>query len=288
MKIDNNFTGFFYNKFDFVIRFLYCRMPFINKLFFWKLYTSDFKKLDFRFEEIKKLINGLHQSFKGKVCLELGPGNSYLNAYNLLMNGAKKVILVDKFSRYIKTKRQKEFFNKELNYIRQKYAKKDLFFIKDGEIDEKYIEFIEGDFTKINFKKKVDFVLTISVFEHIKDVEEVIAKLSKVMKKGGLMYHSIDLRDHYNFNNPFLFYKYSKKTWENYLTKEGVSYTNRVRYDNFKRLFKRYEFKIIKEEVKIFPMKFKEIKINKEFKNQENLDVGILKILVKKYGEALG
>lgn len=281
MKIDNNFTGFFYNKFDFPIRFLYSQLH-LNKILFWKFYTSDFKKLDSKFEEIKRLMKSLHKNFKGKVCLELGPGNSYLNVYNLLINGAKKVILVDKFSRYMKTKRQKEFFNKELNYIRQKYAKKDLFFIKKGEIDEKYITFIKGDFAKIDFKEKIDFVLTISVFEHIKNVEEVIAKLSKVMKKGGLMYHSIDLRDHYNFNNPFLFYKYSKKTWERYLTKEGVSYTNRIRYTQFMNLFKKWGFKVINQEIERFPMKLKGIKINKEFKNQDNLDVGILRILVRR------
>jgi len=279
MQVKNNLPGYFYNKFDFPIRFLYSQFH-LNRIFFWRLYTSDFKKLDSKFEGIKKLINGLHQNFKGKVCLELGPGNSYLNAYNLLMNGAKKVILVDKFPRYIKTNKQEEFFNKELEYIKQKFEKKDLFFIKDKKIDKKYIQFIEGDFAKIDFKEKIDFVLTISVFEHIKNVEEVIAKLSNVMKKGGLMYHSIDLRDHYNFNNPFLFYKYSKKTWEKYLTKEGISYTNRIRYNEYLKLFRKYEFKIINQNIERFSINGK--KINKEFQNGESLNVGVLRILVRR------
>ncbi|MDD4353779.1 MAG: methyltransferase domain-containing protein, partial [Candidatus Nanoarchaeia archaeon] len=213
-------------------------------------------------------------------CLELGPGNSYLNAYNLLMNGAKKVILVDKFPRYIKTNKQGEFFNKELNYIKQKYWKRDLFFIKNGKVDEKYIQFIEGDFEKINLKEKIDFVLTISVFEHIKNIGEVIAKLSSVMKKSGLMYHSIDLRDHYNFNNPFLFYKYSKKTWEKYLTKEGVSYTNRIRYTGFMKLFEEYGFEVINEKTQKYNLP---IKISVEFdKKDENLNVGTIEVLLKR------
>jgi len=281
MKVKNNLLGFFYNQFDFPIRWLYSQLH-LNKLFFWKLYASDFKKLDSKFEEIKKLMNTLHQSFKGKVCLELGPGNSYLNAYNLLMNDAKKVILVDKFPRYTKTSKQEEFFNQELDYIRQKYGKKDLFFIKNGKINEEYIRFINRDITKINFLKNIDFVLTISVFEHIKNVREVIAKLSRVIKKDGLMYHSIDLRDHYNFNNPFLFYKYSKRTWEKYLTKEGVSYTNRVRYNKFMNLFKKYGFRIITQKIERYNLPSSN-KISKYFsKDQENINVGKLGVLLKK------
>ncbi len=282
MKIDNKFIGLIYNKFDFPIRFLYCRLPLLSRLLFWKLYSSNFEKLDKNFEEMKKIIEKSGFSFERKTCLELGPGNSYINAYNLLMNGAKKVILVDKFPRYIKTKKQKEFFNKELSYIKQKYNQQDLFFVKNGKIDKNYIEFINGDFAIINFKEKIDFALTISVFEHIKNVEKVIAKLSKVIKKNGLIYHSIDLRDYYNFNNPFLFYKYSKDTWERYLTKEGTSYTNRLRYKNFKNLFKKYGFKIIFQELKRFELITK-VNISKDFDIKDKaLNVGIISILLKR------
>jgi len=279
MKINNNILGFFYNKLDFPIRYLYCKLPIINKALFWHLYSSDFKKLDQHFENMKNIIHKERFNFKNKTCLELGPGNSYINAYNLLMNGAKKVILVDKFPRYIKTKKQKEFFRKELDFIKQKYGQQKLFFFKKGRIDNQYIKFIEKDFAKTDIKEKVDFVLTISVFEHIKNIEQVIAKLTKVIKRGSLMYHSIDLRDHYNFANPFLFYKYSKNTWERYLTKEGVSYTNRVRYEDFIILFKKYGFKILNENIERFHINEK---INKEFQNQGNLDVGILRMVLQK------
>jgi len=280
MAIDNKFIDLIYNKLDFPIRFLYCRLPLLSRLLFWKLYSSNFEKLDKNFKEMKKIIEKSGFSFERKVCLELGPGNSYINAYNLLMNGAKKVTLVDKFPRYIKTKKQKEFFNKELSYIKQKYNQQDLFFVKNGKIDKNYIEFIKGDFAIINFKEKIDFALTISVFEHIKNIEQVIAKLTKVIKKGGLIYHSINLRDHYNFNNPFLFYKYSKKTWEKYLTKEGVSYTNRLRYRDFMKLFKKYGFKVLNEDTERFAVNIK--KINRKFQNQDNLDVGVLRIVLQK------
>ena len=71
-----------------------------------------------------------------------------------------------------------------------------------------------------------------------------------------------------------------KNTWEKYLTKEGVSYTNRFRYENFKRLFKKYKFKVINQEIKRFPVKIK--KINKEFQNRKNLDIGILRMILQR------
>lgn len=280
MKIKNKFIGSIYDGMDFPVRFLYCRLPFLSKMLFWKLYASDFKKLDAKFEEMKHVIEQNNYNFKNKVCLELGPGNSYINAYNLLMNGAKQVILVDKFPRYFETKRQMQFFNEELDFIRQKYQTKNLFFLKKGKVDDKYIKIFKGDLETISIQSKVDFILSISVFEHIKNVEVVIEKLSKILNTKGLMYHAIDMRDHYNFNNPFLFYKYSKQTWERYLTKEGVSFTNRVRYDEYIDLFNKYGLKVIFKRVEKFPLPKK---VAGEFLNKENnLNIGTANLLIKK------
>jgi len=279
LKIKNNFLSGIFNIFDFPIRFIYCRFS-LNKLFFWKFYSSDFNKLDKKFEEMKIFLKKNKFNFKNKICLELGPGNSYLNAYNFLLLGAKKVILVDKYPRYITTEKQKEYFLKEIEFIKKKYKKKNLFFIKNSEIDPNFIEFIPKGLTEIKKEIKVDFVYSISVFEHIKDVEKNIKKLGQIVKKNGLMYHSIDMRDHYNFNKPFLFYKYSKNTWEKYLTKLGVSYTNRIRYSKFKKLFEKYGFETIYEETKKFDLK--KYKISKEFDlNDKSLNIGVTKILLK-------
>ena len=274
MQVKKGFLGYFYNHCDFFVRFLYCRFPVINKLLFWKLYSSDLDQLDKDFEEMKKKVN-----FNNKICLELGPGNSFLMAYNCLMSGAKKVILVDKFSRHIKSEKQKEFFQKELDFIRSKYGK-ELFFFKDGQLDRRYIDFVIGDITKMHFEQKVDLVYSISVLEHVKSVKETIKALSKVLKKDGLMYHHIDLRDHYNFEQPFLFYKYSDKVWNKYLTREGVSYTNRIRYREFMNFFLDSSLKVVSDRKERFIFKVK--KISRKYSNMKNLDIGIMKVLLKK------
>lgn len=284
MEINNRFAGFIWNNFDFCIRFAYCRLGcisrFINKILFWKLYSSDFKALDEKFEKMKEVLDEQNISIKGETVLELGPGNSYINAYNFLMMGAKRVILVDKYPRLIKTDKQKEFFKKEIEYVTKKYGQK-LPFIKKGEVDSKYILFIDKDLTEAEVKN-VDFIFSNSVLEHIRDVEDNIKAMSLCLNKNGYMLHNIDLRDHYNFNKPFLFYKYSDNTWNKYLTKEGLSYTNRWRYDDFVKIFQKYGFKSIYE--KKARAQLDNVKLNDKFalKKKRDLEIMTLDILLRK------
>lgn len=271
MKVENKLISFIFNKLDLPVRLLYSQLH-LNKLFFWKLYSSDLDELDKHFENMKDIVLNSGYSFESKICLELGPGNSYINAYNFLANGAKKVILVDKYPRYSNTKKQKGYIRREIDYVQSKYNRK---------INNKNIIFIAEDLRELNLGEKIDFAYSISVFEHIKDVEGSIQRLGEIIKQGGLMYHSIDMRDHYNFNNPFLFLKYSKRTWDKYLTKEGVSYTNRTRYSELYRLFEKYNFEIISEQTERYPVGG--VKIHKEIdKNDQYLNVGLWRVLLRK------
>ena len=200
---------------DALVRFLYCRLPGINfalnRLLFWHLYASRISQLDARFEEARQMLTRSHFDFRGKTVLELGPGNSRLNAYNFLMNGVRKVILVDKFPRYHVSRRQKEFADTELGCIKKKYAKTSLPFQDSaGRLKADRLQFISGDITSLDLPP-VDFIYSISVLEHIKTPATFIKKCADFLKPGGLMFHHIDLRDHYNFDHPFLFYKYSIK-----------------------------------------------------------------------------
>ncbi len=57
MIVNNPFLGYLYNRLDFPIRFLYAHLPFLNNLFFWKLYSSDFKALDPQFKKHQAFLN---------------------------------------------------------------------------------------------------------------------------------------------------------------------------------------------------------------------------------------
>lgn len=247
---------------------------------FWQLYASDYVAVDREFEKAKKILRSKGFKFKGKICLELGPGNSYVTAYNMLANGARKVVLLDKFPRQLNASRQKNFFKKEIDYIQKKYGLKNLPFVKKESINKEYIEVIKGDITNTIFKQKFDLVYSVSVLEHVKNIEAVAGKLNEILKENALAYHLIDMRDHYNFLTPFLFYKYSNFVWEKYLTKEGVSYTNRLRYADYKKIFSNCGFKLIDEEITRYPLGFG--KISREFKERCDLNVGFLKIVLQK------
>ena len=283
MQVDNRIASFFWNNFDFLIRMGYCKTGPIGKMvndrLFWNLYSSDFRELDRRFEESASLLKKHGITIRDKVVLEIGPGNCYINAYNFLMCGAKKVILIDKFPRINKTEKQKQYSKLEREYISKKYNRP-LFFI-NSQVNGKRIEFIEGDIIRTDVEE-VDFIFTNSVLEHIKPIEETIKKMSSILKPDGYILHNIDLRDHYNFNEPFLFYKYPEWVWKNLLTKEGLSYTNRLRYGDFVRLFKENGLRIVAEKRR--GKKLKSVRLCNKFsgKGKEDLETVYLSVLLEK------
>lgn len=284
MKISNETLGRLFDFFDFPIRFMYSRFgflsSFLNKLMFWRLYSSDFDVLDQKFEKMHDSLQRQGVSFEDKVVLELGPGNSYINAFNFLLNGAKKVILVDKYSRQVNGERQKEFIKNEIEYVVKKYNIEKPFFIDDEfTIKSDFIEYIEGDI--LNLDLEADFIVSISVMEHVQNPRAVVERLSQVLSIGGFMFHHIDMRDHYNFNSPFLFYKYGKFVWESILTKPGRSFTNRARYDEFTEWFLDFNLRVILEEKERIDIP-DSLHINSIFSNFKHLDVGRYDVLLKK------
>lgn len=265
---------------DAFVRFLYSRLG-LNVWFFWSKYASDYVSLDTCFETMKEEVCSSGFDFKGKICLELGPGNSMINAYNFLMNGAKKVIMVDKYSRFFKTKKQEKYHRQELDFARKKYSAKGLFFLEGDSIRKEFIDWFPSELTEVDMAQRPDFIYSIDVLEHIRSIRENIKRMGDLLGKGTVMYHKVNLRDHYDPNRPFLFLKYPKNIWEKFLVKEGVSYTNRVRYSQIKEMFKENNFEIILEDLTRFPLTG--TVLSKDFdKEDKDLDVGVCKVLCRK------
>ncbi len=288
MKIKNKLISYLFRNFDYILRFLYCRMPLVNiilpKLFFWKFYKSDFVIVMQCFETMENVLKKADFSFKNKTVLEIGPGNSYLNAYSGLVRGAKKVILIDKFPRYIQTEKQIDYCRSEIAYFKDLYKLRSIDYINENtcDLNDRKIKFISGEFPAITLNEKIDLIYSISVMHLIKNPELYIKKMSEVIKPGGIMYHQIDLKDKFNntVDSPFLFYKYSDFTWEHLLTKEGSSYANRLRYLDYLALFNKYGFKLIWHQTE--KNQIGNIKINKKFAGRDDLDAGLLDVLLRK------
>ena len=284
MKINSSLFRIIITRCDAIIRFVYCQFgPFsklLNKLLFWKLYSSNIKDLDYKFEEFKSVIIKQSISLADAKILEIGPGNSTINAMNFLLSGVAQVIMVDKYSRFRDNKKQIKHQEKEIEFIRNKWGISLLPFIDEkNKLREKYVRYYEKDISQIE-NQNVDIIYSISVLEHIKNVESSIQHMTHHLKTGGYMYHDIDLRDHYNFNDPFLFLKYSNYSWNKYLTKEGISYTNRVRYRQYKEIFASLNLITLWEKAITYPLP--QHPINRDFRNKKDINVGKLKILLRK------
>lgn len=249
-----------YNNSDCTVRFIYTQVPIvrnlIRRLIFWKIYGSDFKHIDTIYTEFKEIFNRYDLTFKDKQILELGPGNSIALALNCLCNGAKKYQMVDKYPRILKTEKQAQYVLEQINYFEKKYRRSLNDFINKDTLDFNldiltYTQDSVEDLRTVP-SESIDAVLSISVFEHVKDVDKSFQEMKRVLKTGGVMCHKIDLRDHYNFNKPFKFLKYSGFVWNIFLTKEGFSYTNRLRVDDFEYLLSKHGFEIIEQDNQIY------------------------------------
>lgn len=285
MRINNRHLSALFNACDFPIRYMYCRLGpvsrLLNRLAFWKLYSSgDPADLDTKFEKMRSLFSSQQISFEGKIVLELGPGNSLINTYNILKLGAKKIYLVDKYPRYINTEEQRTYRQKELEVLITKYGRAALTFLDEqDQIRPGLVTMIEKDLTEIS-DLKVDLIFSHGVLEHVKKIDENIQKMAALLNPGGTMYHYINMLDHYNFNAPHLFLKYSTPTWQHFLTKEGVSYTNRWRYRDYHDSFRRAGLRLIFESIQRFPVTQK--KLDRQFQNEPDLDIGMIDIILQK------
>lgn len=272
MNIQNRHLSRLTNKADGIIRFLYCRFGFLRELFFWRYYASDIRRLDDAFEKMLKVFSTHHIQFSKKKVLELGPGNSRIMGYNLLMHGASEVFLLDKYPRIRKSHRQQRFEEEEREYIANKYQ----------QVPPPHrLHLLSGDICT-HHPGQVDLIISNSVLEHIRNLDETIGCMTAHLTNGGYMYHTIDLRDHFNFASPFLFYKYEEDTWDRYLTKEGISYTNRLRFDDLLHLFAKHSCTIIHLETS--RQDLGETPCSRKFarKKKEDLEVCIMRVLVRK------
>jgi SAM-dependent methyltransferase len=276
---------FLITRFDFIIRFLYCKLRFykIFDFFLPRLYSSNYESLNSYFDIIAGALKKNKFTIEGKRILELGPGNSYINAYNFLRNGAKEVILIDKFPRYADSERQKSYIRNEIDYFKSKHRVKKFDYVDETTccLNENCITFIGGDLCECALDRKVDFIYSIAVLHHIKGLDRYIRRMSELLNPGGMMYHVIDLKDKFHFfGNPFLFYKYSDFTWDRLLTDEAVTYTNRVRYGEYLDMFAASGLVLVWENT--ISHDIPKMRINSKFAGRNDLSIGDAHFLVRK------
>jgi len=182
---------------------------------------------------------------KGKVVLELGPGDSIATALLCYANGCR-AILVDS-GNYVK----KELDSYTTLIKKLKIAGLPVPDIsKSKNIDDilescnaKYYTNGLQDLKKID-SSSVHFIFSQAVLEHIRKKEfvDTIIETKRILKPNGICSHEIDLRDHLNesLNN----LRFSEKLWEsNFFAKSGF-YTNRIQFKQMIRIFEKQGFDV--------------------------------------------
>jgi len=249
--------------------------------YFWDA-KQNFNYFETIYNSYKKLINKKKLSLKNKKVLELGCGSSIGPGYFFIKDGIKNWVGIEKFNEFDKK------FNIELiKMVIKKYPSKNYssFFDSNFKINPKNMKFVQSDFIDFNTKEKFDCIFSNAVLEHVDKnvIEQTIQKINSLLVTGGYAIHAIDLRDHFNFDNPFNFYKYPEKEW-NKLTKGTIMYTNRLRAKDFIELFKKNGFKLVYIKENIQQDKINNLKISDFFSkySQKELSVEDIQVIYKK------
>lgn len=255
---------------DLPIRFIYTRIPIVRdivqKLSFDKLYRSSNEKVYGNYKLITDVYKKHKLSFKNKVVMEVGPGTSLVLALGLLNQGAKKIILLDRFPRW-----DFNIITREVNFLENDCGMKVRQFL-DNELKPKneFFQYVKNSVESISDVESdsVDLITSFGVLEHIRDSDAAFREMKRILKSGGYMYHFISLGDHYNFKDPLVFLKYSDYIW-NCITKEGYSFTNRLRIDDYMEILDKNQFSIIDCRNKLCAVE-KLRKVNKKFQNKSS------------------
>lgn len=169
-------------------------------------------------------------SLTGKTIMDFGYGGNYTLACELLKKGAGHIILVD-YHLPPDGRRNRNLANVYPQYLEE----------IDGITQPKpeYISLFDGDIRRLAAEKTiapVDFIFSLSVFEHLAEVDEITAALASLTKPEGLNLHFIDLRDHF-FRYPFEMLTFSPSCWRHWLN--PTTNLNRLRARDYRDAFQR-------------------------------------------------
>jgi SAM-dependent methyltransferase len=188
-------------------------------------------------------------NIKGKVVMELGPGDSLFSAITAKAFGAEKTYLVDigpyasadmdRYYAYCALLNQEKLDVSDLlegvNDLDSLMRKVNGFYLTEGLQSLKSIP-----------DQSVDFIFSHAVLEHVsrETMMLFISETARILKPDGVCSHTVDLTDHLggNLNN----LRFQEKIWESSTFTRAGFYTNRIRHCEFVDIFEHcgYDIKI--------------------------------------------
>jgi len=197
------------------------KLPFIKRMA-KKKHVTGFNQAE---EGINKIFDtySAFTNFNGKKVIEIGPGHTWGVAKKIKEAGSEAVSIID-IEKYVPDAVLQD--NPWLDYI----------IYPGGEMPLPEEQF--------------DIVQSFTVYEHLRQPETTIRETFRILKKGGLAIHLIDLGDHMYYGidpaKQFNCLRYGKKTWELMSMNRSI-YVNRIRVSGWRKLHQDAGFTIIEE-----------------------------------------
>jgi SAM-dependent methyltransferase len=218
-------------------------------------------------------IQSLGQNPTGKVFFEVGTGRAPIMPLAFWLMGARQIITVD-LNPYLKA----EIVAESLRYMRENRPEIEAMFgsLLDrdrlayllGQTDRPLrqlladwcIEYVApGDATRTSLPAdSIDYHVSYTTFEHIPlDVlSAILREGSRIVRPDGLFLHCIDYSDHFAHSDDSIslvnFLRYSDAEWHR-LSGNRYMYQNRMRHDEYVRLFQSAGHRLVKTETEIDP-----------------------------------
>jgi hypothetical protein len=220
--------------------------------------------------EILERVARAGRSAAGSTFLEVGTGRRINVPVALWLAGSRAVTTVD-LHRYLR----EELIREDLEYIRT--GREEVCRLFDGRIHEnrldRLLDFTNGrwrladllDFCGFEYlapadasilplqSRSIDCQISCEVFEHIppSSLKTIIREGQRVLKDGGLGIHRIDYSDHFSHSDPSIspinFLQFTDREWDR-LAGNRYMYMNRLRVDDFHRLFEEAGLTILASE----------------------------------------
>lgn len=188
---------------------------------------------------------GLAGNLKGKVILELGPGDSISTAIIASAYSAKAILIdagnfvrndIIPYKLLAATLRKKGLPAPDISKVKtvdEILAICEAKYLTNGLQSLKQID-----------NNSIDIIYSQAVLEHVRlsEFQNTMHECHRILKPKGISSHQVDLRDHLGgaLNN----LRFNEKIWEsNFFAKSGF-YTNRIRYNQMLDLFKKAGFEI--------------------------------------------
>ncbi len=189
----------------------------------------------------------LKKKLIGANILEIGPGDNLGLAVSLIGMGAKKVTCLDKFTPKRNSKWEKLFYERLLENMppnERRRAKEAIILKEKVSFRKRKIRYLQGKGIEEFTEGQYDIIISHSVLEHVQNLEKTFENMDRLLSRGGLMVHSVDLRDHKMFTtlnlHPLTFLTFSDGLWEAMRSHSGRP--NRKGIQTYRRLLSQQKY----------------------------------------------